>query len=327
MSNREVFVDTIEKKRERLEELAERPLGERFLHHTIVGLPGCLRSSIPYTIVKHGLLNGKDRGSNPETAFRTSNTWYGDTSPVYLFDDSYNSFRVGSDGIQLMDVIVDPKILEDVRYSKTTNDSRDLFDSYLGEVAVPESIGPEYILGAIVSTRGHNKLWDFQTRPEKDPEQLKVEDKARYASFGEGHYKGTVREENDDGGIEGHGAFYRGLVWGMGDFPGNAFPVFTGFSSSHFPYESSSRVLTGERADDSNEIPFEYYLAGQIFPLTGEAHLRHAIKDIVEKRGVSPRQFGLGVRCGKGLITPEQVLGREMSEEERGRYVMVRGGR
>ncbi|MHA1829189.1 MAG: hypothetical protein ACTSX6_11155 [Candidatus Heimdallarchaeaceae archaeon] len=321
------FKQTIERKKARLEELALQPLGRRFLHHTILGTPESLRSSIAYTIVKNGLLNSKDRRANPETAFKASNTWFDDDyQPVYLFDDSYNSFRVGSDGIQLMDVIVDPKILETRKHSRTTSDSKDLFDSYQGEIGVYDSIEPEHILGAIVPTEGHNVLLELQKKPRKNPEELEQEDKARYKSF-ERSYKGGIWESDENGRNVGIPAFYRGLVWGMKDLPENAFPVFTGFGSSHFPYLAASHLWTGQQATPEDEIPFEFYLAGQIFPLTPQAYFGQIMRDIAEKQNVSPRDFGLGIRCGKGLITPEQALGREMTEEEKQKYQMVTGGR
>jgi hypothetical protein len=311
MNKREIFNQAIERRKARLEELALQPLGKRFLHHTVLGIPSSLRSSIAYNIVKYGLLNSKDRHANPETAFRSSNTWFDDDyNPVFTLDDSYNGFRVGSDGIQLMDVLIDPKILKERRHYKTTFKSMGLLDAFEGEITFPDSIPSEYLLGAIVSKTGHNVLAELLTRPKIDPRELEREDKKVYSLQDEERVKIP--------------AFYGGLVWGMNDFPDNNFPIFTGFDINHVPYDSG--VRSGEeKATLKSEIPFEFYLASQIFPLTPEAYFGQMMRDIAERRGVSPRDYGLGIRCGKGLVTPEQILGRNLSESERRAYLAVLG--
>ena len=323
MSDANIFSQTIAKKKARLEELANNPSGKRFLHHTILGVPDTLRSSIPYTIVKYGLLTLQDRKSNPETSFKSSNTWDGECyQPVFLMDDSYNSFRVGSEGVQMMTLLVDPVILKTMKHYKTTTESNDLFDAYDGEYGISESIEPEHILGAIVPEEGHNALYYLQARPDRNPEELEREDKTRYNSFDGTSRKGKIWEEDEKRHIVGIDSFYRGLVWGMKDAPENSFPVFTGFHSSHFPYEAGG-VWQGQKTDSEQEIPLEYYLASQIFPLTQEAYLGQVFTDIAKKRGMTPRQIGISIRASKGLITPEEALGRELTFEEGELYSKV----
>jgi hypothetical protein len=221
----------------------------------------------------------------------------------------------------MMTLIVDPDVLKTKDHYKTTPDSNDLLDSYDGEYGISESIEPEFILGAIVPEEGHNTLYEIQTRP-INIEEVEKKDKERYDSFDGKSRKGLIWEADEEGHTIGIGAFYRGLVWGMKDFPEHSFPVFTGFHSSHFPYEAGG-VWQGERTNEEKEIPLDYYLARQIFPLTPEAYLGHIFTDISEKRGMNPRQIGISIRVAKGLITPKQALSRELTPQEREIYSKI----
>lgn len=324
MNQGEIFRQTIERKKERLEELARQPSGQRFLNHTVLGTPRSLRSSIPFTIVKYGLLTLQDRKANSDTSFNSSNTW--DNScyqPVYFMDDSHDSFRVGSEGRQMLTIMVDPEVLNTKKHYKTTSDSKDLFDSYDGEIGVSELIQPEHILGAIVPEDGHDTLYYFQTKPTRDPDELEKEDKARYKSFDGKSDKGTIWEIDKNHRILGIDSFYRGLLWGMKDFPQNAFPVFSGFSSDHFPYVSGIRNSWTGEVNKDDEIPLEYYLSQQIFPLTQEAYMQQVFVDIARKNGMGSREIGIAQRVARGNMTPEQALGREMTYEESEIYTRV----
>ncbi len=311
MSQAEIFKQTIERKKERLEELAQQPSGQRFLHHTVMGLPYKIRSSIPYTIVKNGLTYGREREANPETRIGNDGEFYSDSCGVYVLDDSFDSYREGSDTIQMMTLLIDTNVMTPKQKSWLLKERKYWQGSspYLGEFCIDKPITPENVLGAIVPGEGHNVLLDFQTRPDRAPEELKREDKERYQSF-DGKGNGTICNR-------GIGSFYRGLLWGMEEFPQNAFPVFSGFHSSHFPYESGVRSFFANKVDESKEIPLEFYLAQQIFPLTQEAYMQQVFIDMARKKGITPKQIGLAQRVAKGIITPEQALSREMTSEEK----------
>jgi hypothetical protein len=313
----QTMLEVVEKKRARLEELAQNDLGKRFLHHTVTGMPQSLRCSIPYTILKYGLLTGNDRASHQDTRFNAPNMWCGEGSPVFLMDDLHNSFRVDSHGMQMMDVIVDPEILKTKKHYVTTPDSLGILDCYDDEIGIQESIEPEHILGVIVSTSGHNPLYELQKKPQ-DLTQLESMDKARYDSFNGKSLKGTIMDRPEEGwpangANESWNGFYRGLAWGMKDFPQNAFPVFTGFSGDFLPYLSGAMNHWTKKIQPDDEIPFELYLARQIFPLTPEAYMQHVFADMAEKRGISSRDVGLMIRGTKEAI-------RRMTHSQPGVY-------
>jgi len=283
-----------------------------------MGIPHNIRSSAAYSIVKNGLMYGRDREGNPEAALGDASSFFNDSSGVYALDSSFNSYREGSDTRQMMTLILDPKVLDSEQWAKMGIERKYWSTSpYCGEVSISSSISSDDILGAIVPDEGHNELYNFQINPDEDLAKLEKLDKERYASFERYKKKGSILECVDNSRVVGVSSFYRGLIWGMNDFPENAFPVFNGFYSSHFPYNSGAGL---DVVNKDTEIPLEYYLAGQIFPLTSEAHLKHVSKDMISKAGNSPREVGLIFRGINAGLSPEKILNRELTPMERAQY-------